>query len=143
MFADLTSAHLLNKKSVDDLNERLKVKDVQVSIHNFRPNIVLETTPYAEDEWDWVKIGDVVFQLVKPCTRCVLTTINPETGIKNEQAEPLKTLRQYHILENLELRKIENYAPVMGLNLGVKQAGIVHVGDEVWVTKNSSIKVMK
>ena len=47
-----------------------------------------------EDYWEWIKIGKTVFRNVKPCTRCIFTTINPETGLKNPKVEPLKTLKK-------------------------------------------------
>lgn len=47
----------------------------------FRPNIVIETdAPWLEDDWTQLDIGGVVFDLVKPCTRCVMTTLDQETG---------------------------------------------------------------
>ena len=46
-----------------------------------------------EDYWDWVKIGKTIFRNVKPCTRCIFTTVDPETGKKNPKVEPLKTLK--------------------------------------------------
>ena len=47
----------------------------------FRPNIVIETdAPWLEDAWRQLEIGGVVFDLVKPCTRCVMTTLDQETG---------------------------------------------------------------
>lgn len=89
---------MINETTIEDLNDRLS--DCQVSAHNFRPNIIVKSEPYAEDEWKWVKIGDAIFRLIKPATRCVLTTVDPETGIKNEKGEPLKTLRKLVQFEN-------------------------------------------
>lgn len=84
----------MNKSSIDDLNGKL---DQKVSERNFRPNILIDgdnIPPYDEDKWDWMKIGDVVFRHVKPCTRCHLTTINPENGVRDKGEEPLKTLKK-------------------------------------------------
>ena len=61
----------------------------------FRPNLVVKNTaPYQEDKWEAIKIGDCQLQIVKPCSRCVLTTVDPETG-KFSSREPLKTLAKY------------------------------------------------
>lgn len=87
----MTSYHLINDASVDELNTKLQNP---VSAYNFRPTIVINTAPLAEKVWDWVKIGDVVFRVAKPCTRCMLTTIDPETGIRDTNGEPLKCLRR-------------------------------------------------
>lgn len=47
----------------------------------FRPNIVVETeAPWLEDDWTVLDIGGQVFDLVKPCTRCVVTTLDQATG---------------------------------------------------------------
>ena len=47
----------------------------------FRPNIVIETdAPWLEDDWRQLEMGGVVFDLVKPCTRCVVTTLDQQTG---------------------------------------------------------------
>lgn len=91
MFSNITSYNILNERSVEDLVKR--IGNNSVTLHNFRPTIVIATEPFAEDEFDWVKIGDVVFRLTKPCTRCALTTVNQETGEGNKNGDPLKTLR--------------------------------------------------
>ncbi|KAK4887736.1 hypothetical protein RN001_004007 [Aquatica leii] len=101
LYSDFTSYLLVNQFTVNDLNA--KMQDAQVTHRNFRPNILIEgAPPYAEDNWVWVKIGDVVLYEVKPCTRCVLTTVNPETGIKSAVNEPLRTLRKYRMLKDVK-----------------------------------------
>ncbi len=37
-----------------------------------------------------IRIGDVVFDVVKPCSRCIFTTVSPEKGQKHPAGEPLK-----------------------------------------------------
>lgn len=94
LYTDLTSFMLMNKSSVDDLNTKLNDK---VNHRYFRPNILVDgdnIPPFDEDNWEWIKIGHVVFRSVKPCTRCTLTTINPDDGVRNKQEEPLKTLKK-------------------------------------------------
>lgn len=80
---------------MEDLNKR--IGKPLATVYNFRPNIVVDCPAYIEDKWNWIKIGDVIFQVIKPCTRCVLTTINPETGERNKDGEPLKTLKSYDL----------------------------------------------
>lgn len=66
-FHDATSFMILNESSLLDLNTRLSVPVVGL---NFRPNFVVKGAfAYEEDYWRWVKIGEVVFRSVKPCTR--------------------------------------------------------------------------
>ena len=52
-----------------------------IPMDRFRPNIVIETeTPWLEDDWTALDFGGQIFDLVKPCTRCVVTTLDQETG---------------------------------------------------------------
>lgn len=60
--------NLINEASVDDLNARLN--GLQVTVRNFRPNFVLKgAKAYDEDHWKYVKVGENIFEIVKPCTR--------------------------------------------------------------------------
>lgn len=62
-----------------------------LTIRRFRPNLVVAGFPaWDEDRWRRVRIGDATFRVVKSCARCVLTTVDPETGEKGP--EPLRTL---------------------------------------------------
>ena len=65
-----------------------------MTVERFRPNLVVsDVAAYAEDQWRSVKINDITFRVVKPCSRCAITTVNPETGSKG--TEPLQTLAKY------------------------------------------------
>ena len=62
-------------------------------MNRFRPNIVVETDqPFIEDTWQEIKIGDSQFAVVKPCSRCIITTTDQNTGDRDELKEPLLTL---------------------------------------------------
>lgn len=39
-------------------------------------------------------LGETLFHVIKPCARCLLTTINPQTG-RRDGLEPLRTLAAY------------------------------------------------
>ena len=117
-FADGFPLLVISQGSLDDLNSRL---EHPVSMANFRPNVVVEGfSAYAEDEWKRIRIGKVEFEAVKPCSRCVLTTVNPKTGIKNHKNEPLKTLSRY--------RKTK-VGVIFGMNLIPRSQGTIRVGD--------------
>ena len=91
-FTDGFPLLLISQASLDDLNSRLKKP---VEMRRFRPNLVVDgCEPFAEDKWKKVRIGDASFRVVKPCSRCVLTTVDPETG-QRSGAEPLQTLAGY------------------------------------------------
>jgi uncharacterized protein YcbX len=125
---DETSFMLLNQGSIDELNTKLKET---VSALRFRPNFVVKgAAAFEEDHWDWIKIGEeTIFKAVQPCTRCVFTTINPETGTKNPENQPLKTLQSTRVY------KATGPSPVFGIQLGIRAMGNVKVGDEVFVGK--------
>ncbi len=90
-FADGFPYLVISQASLDDLNSRLAEP---ITMRRFRPNLVISgTEPFAEDQWKHISIGNLHFEVVKPCARCVLTTINPETAEKGP--EPLKTLASY------------------------------------------------
>lgn len=92
-FADGFPLLLIGSASLDHLNAKLTTP---VSMANFRPNLVAKTdTPHVEDRWKRIAIGDVEFDVVKPCTRCVLTTIDPDSATPAASGEPLATLKTY------------------------------------------------
>lgn len=95
-FSDAYPMLLIGQASMDDLNTRLSSP---VPMNRFRPNIVVEGWgPYEEDNIGSFQAGAVKFTAVKPCARCVLTTINQDTGEKGK--DPLKTLASYRTQNN-------------------------------------------
>jgi MOSC domain-containing protein len=92
-FADGYPSLLISQESLDDLNGRL---GKAVPMNRFRPNIVVEgCAAYEEDSWRRIKIGDVTFEVVKPCVRCVITTVDQKT--LETAKEPLATLATYRV----------------------------------------------
>lgn len=90
-FADGYPYLLIGQASLNDLNQRLAEP---ITMRRFRPSIVVSgSTPYDEDAWYQFRAGGMDFYGIKPCARCVLTTIDPETGEAGK--EPLKTLTTY------------------------------------------------
>lgn len=91
-FTDGFPLLLISQASLDDLNTRLHAP---ISMRRFRPNIVVTgCAPYAEDEWQFFDRGNLRFRVVKPCSRCIIPTIDPDTGEKSS-LEPLATLSTY------------------------------------------------
>jgi uncharacterized protein YcbX len=117
-FADGYPFLLISEASLEDLNSRLKVP---LEMERFRPNFVVQgCLPYQEDGWNFIRIGEIKFQIVKPCSRCVITTIDPVDG--STDREPLRTLAIYRHSEG----KV-----YFGQNLIHESAGSVEVGMEV------------
>jgi len=90
-FADAFPFLIIGQASLDDLNARLSEP---LPMNRFRPNLVLSgSEPFAEDTWRRIRIGEVEFDVVKPCARCVVTTTDQLTG--RHGPEPLRTLATY------------------------------------------------
>ena len=92
---------------------------------HFRPNLLIDgCAPHAEDQWKRIRIGEVEFDVVKPCTRCVLTTVDPMTGTRRGDGEPLQTLKDYR-------RSAKGIT--FGQNLIPRGSGLLRIGDPVSV----------
>ena len=128
---------LSTEASINELNNRLSKLDDDkcvISARNFRPNInVNGTIPFDEDRWLHVRIGEVEFACFKPCTRCVLTTVDPDEGKMNKGMQPLKLLRTYRLAPKGKLLDLYKQSPIFGVNMTVIKEGRIKVGDEVFV----------
>lgn len=117
-FADGYPFLLIGQASLDELNGRLPSA---VPMNRFRPNIVFTGgTPFQEDEMQQFRIGDINFFGVKPCGRCVMTTVDQQTAVKGK--EPLKTLASY---------RTSNKKVLFGQNLLHKGVGVIHKHDQL------------
>ncbi len=107
--------------SLADLNLRLPSP---ITIGRFRPNLVIdEAEPWAEDGWRRIRIGEVVFSIVKACDRCLVTTIDPETGERPDKSEPLRTLGRF--------RRAISGGVMFAQNLVPENAGRISIGDVI------------
>lgn len=87
---------LISTASLEDLNRRLAQPLPMV---RFRPNLVIHGgEPYQEDRWRRITIGGIEFRVVKPCSRCIIPTIDPVTAERS--TEPLRTLMSYRRRDN-------------------------------------------
>ena len=119
-FSDGYPFLIIGQSSLNDLNARLKRP---LPINRFRPNIVFTGgEPFQEDMMEHFSISDIEFFGVKKCARCVIPTIDQDSGIKSN--EPIKTLAAYRQSEN----KI-----YFGQNLLHKGEGKVTVGDRIMI----------
>lgn len=101
MFADGYPVLVANAASLAEVNERLAGRGhAALSMNRFRPNVVLDgLPPFDEDHIDTIGIGGVVLRLVKPCTRCQVTTTDQATA--RVGIEPLPTLTEFRMSEKL------------------------------------------
>jgi uncharacterized protein YcbX len=125
-FADGYPVLVAAQASLDALNARLAARGAPpVGIERFRPNVLVAgTSAFAEDGWTTVAAGEVALALVKPCARCVITTVDPARGAA-AGPEPLRTLAAFRRAGNKVL---------FAQNAVVRAAGTLRVGDAVHVT---------
>jgi uncharacterized protein YcbX len=132
-FADGYPFLLIGENSLKELNSRL---ENPVPMNRFRPNFVVsETDAFAEDEWKQIRIGTSIFHIVKPCARCVITTIDQTKGEKSG-VEPLKTLASFRTPKRSVKKKI-----LFGQNLIAENIGeVIKVGDKVEIIESKKIQ---
>ncbi|XP_003743333.2 uncharacterized protein LOC100902453 [Galendromus occidentalis] len=135
-FQDASELNILSQASVDNLVEMLKdAESANISHRNFRPSLLVETKyPFEEDFWTRMVIGDVETEFHTRCERCLLTTINPDSGIRTDK-EPLTTLRKYRIDRSAEGLIKYKMRPLLACNHSITKAGTVHVGQTIMVHK--------
>lgn len=100
--------------------------DDTITMADFRPNIEIDGDfpAFAEDGWTHIQIGEVVLELVKPCSRCVIPEINQTTGIKRDNKQPTTALHKF---------RQAGKARYFGENAIILRDGVIHTGDEVKV----------
>lgn len=133
-FADGYPVLLIGENSLENLNSKL---ETPVPMNRFRPNLVVSgADAFAEDNWKQIKIGGAMFHVVKPCGRCVMTTIDQANGEK-QGVEPLKTLASYRIPKRSTKKKI-----LFGQNLIAENVGeTINVGDKIEILQSRKIPI--
>lgn len=121
-FADAVPLLLASEASLRDLNDRMG-KPVPMS--RFRPNVTIDgDAAWGEDDWKLIQIGNVRFELTHRCARCVVTTIEQQSGEKDPDGEPLKTLATF---------RRDPDGVYFGHNMIPRSTGVIQVGDQVSV----------
>jgi uncharacterized protein YcbX len=129
-FTSLTDGYpalLVSEESLADLNRRLHERGIHaIDMRRFRPNIVVRgVDAYAEDGWKHIQLGDLPFDVVKPCARCAITTVDPAVGEVFDAREPLATLATY--------RRWPNGKVMFAQNIVHRAQGELKVGDRLTV----------
>jgi len=92
-FADGFPLLLIGQTSLEDLSARV---GRPLEMLRFRPNLVVAgAAAYAEDSWRRIRIGTLELRVVKGCSRCIMTTLDPHSGLRSPDREPLQTLKTY------------------------------------------------
>ncbi|MGN9844726.1 MOSC domain-containing protein [Nonomuraea sp. H19] len=114
----------LNDWITETALERGEEAPEPLSMRRFRPNVVIDgvATPFAEDQWKRIRIGEIDFRVTKGCDRCVLTTVDPVTYTKGK--EPIRTLSRH--------RKWDGKV-WFGINLIPDTPGLITRGDSATI----------
>lgn len=93
-------------------------------MERFRPNIVLDhDEPFAEDRWEAVEIAGIRFDLVKPCSRCIMTTQDQQTGERGGP-DPMPAMRRLRMSGDRRVTGV-----LFGWNVVARNTGLLTVGD--------------
>lgn len=128
-FSDGFPLLLVTQASLDHLNGLLRAEGLAaVDWRRFRPNLVVagELAPHVEDGWRRLRIGDAELGVVKPCSRCVIPSIDPDTAQKDSRL--LGVLQRY--------RTGDDRRTCFGQNVVIRQfrpGACLRVGDTVEV----------
>jgi uncharacterized protein YcbX len=119
-FADGFPMLLVNRASLDALNDG---SNIGTDVRRFRPNLVVDgAAAWAEDGWRRLRAGALTLRLPKPCARCSVPGIDPDTAAITR--EPVRTLAR------LRTRDHEVY---FGVNVTPDGVGRLRVGVEIEV----------
>ena len=129
-FADNYPVMLTATASLIELNQRIAEIHLSqkraIPMNRFRPNMVVETTePFVEDRWSLIQIGEIKFRVAKPCSRCIITTIDQKQGQKDILKEPLNTLGTF--------RQLSEQGVMFGVNLIPQNEGIIRKSDRLQI----------
>jgi uncharacterized protein YcbX len=123
-FSDGFPVLVISQASLDDLNSRMQEP---VPMARFRPNVVVSgCEAFAEDSWKQLKIAGLHMRIVKPCSRCVIPSIDIESGERSKNFEPTKTLSSFRRRDNQIF---------FGQNAVIDGEGEIKVGMSVEVIK--------
>ncbi len=77
-FSDGFPLLVISQSSLDELARKW---GAPIDFRRFRPNLIVggACEPFAEDQWRSIRIDKAIFDLVKPCSRCVIPSLDPET----------------------------------------------------------------
>ncbi|WP_148862972.1 MOSC domain-containing protein [Marinobacter fonticola] len=117
-FADGFPFLITHTMSLESLSSRI---GEPVDMRRFRPNIVVSGgEAFEEDRWAALSLGSLRFRLVKPCTRCVMTTVHPDEGVRSDNLQPLRELGRFRRTPD---------GVVFGVNAVHDALGELRVGD--------------
>jgi uncharacterized protein YcbX len=126
-FTDGYPLMLISEASLEALNARLALP---LPMNRFRPNLVVRgCEAFAEDDWTRIRVGKIELAVVKPCDRCVITTTDQQTGLRDGK-EPLATLATFRKRGDVVL---------FGQNCVALGTGTLTVGDPIEILETRRV----
>ena len=130
-FADGFPVLVTTTGSLADLNRTLVAKGQEpVGMDRFRTNILVSSdAPWEEDFWEAIEINGIVFDFVKPCARCIMTTQDQRTG-ERIGGNPIQGLAEKRMSADRRVPGV-----LFGWNAVPRGEGEIRLGDAVRVVK--------
>jgi uncharacterized protein YcbX len=128
-FADGFPILISTTASLDALNADMQAHgEESVPMERFRANIVIENDiAWDDDFWQVIEIGGIEFDLVKPCTRCIMTTQDQQTGSRSVPT-PMPAMARLRMSGDYRVNGV-----LFGWNAVPLSTGTLRVGDDVKV----------
>jgi hypothetical protein len=130
-YADGFPLLVVNQASIKLLNDDCAGGEITAA--NFRPNIVVvNAEAFSEKTWGDLSTENVSMKVVKPCERCVITTINPNTAVSDKNI--LSVLAKYcrdnnkiYFGQNLTFEYLDGITLTVGesLTIGVNETLLI------------------
>lgn len=129
LFADAAPFLMTSQASLQAVNQQLqKARLESVSIERFRPNIVMEgVAAFEEHKIHTLQHADYAFKHCYPCQRCVMPTVNIETGVRHSQQQP------FSLVADINPMPDNAKAPAFGENAILLRGdqAVIRVGDQL------------
>jgi uncharacterized protein len=132
----------------DDESDAAKNQQGRIDMRRFRPNLVVSSgsgrrlPSFEEENWKKIRVGDIIFEHIKLCSRCKLTTVVPDNGTFASDAQPLKVLKKKRAL-NKQGNSTDAYFGINMIAANGVSTGTVAVGDRVEVLEYYSLDEIK
>ena len=126
-FADAHPLLVTNEKSLAALNDQiLGAGGEAVPMNCFRSNLVVDgTSAWEEDGWAVVECDGVIFDADIPCSRCIVTTQDQQSGEGTLDNQPIRALTQIRRSSDPRVKGV-----LFGLNLIPRGSGTIKLGAE-------------
>ncbi|HEX2732733.1 MAG TPA: MOSC N-terminal beta barrel domain-containing protein [Polyangiaceae bacterium] len=134
-FSDGYPALMCSLESLAELNRKL---EQPLPMNRFRPNLVVrDCQPFEEDEWTTLRAPELTLDVVKPCERCVITTIDQQSLTQSK--EPLATLASFRKGAGFVGEDAGGRGVTFGQNCIHHAPGWLRVGDELEVVSRREL----